>query len=58
MEYTYISTEGRLRHSFMSWVDLDEDGLVDVQVVVHGRDSDEPGTSDLIERIVDGMRTG
>lgn len=58
IEYTYISTEGRLRHSFMSWVDLDEDGLVDAQVVVHGRDADVPGTSDLIERVVAGLSAG
>lgn len=58
IEYTHVSTEGTLRHSFRGWVDLDEDGLADVDVVVHGREADVAGTSDLVGRVAEGMRRG
>lgn len=56
LEYTYLSNEGNARHSFMRWIDIDADGLADVEVVVHGRESDVAGTSDLITRVAAGMR--
>ena len=56
LEYTYRSNEGNARHSFMRWVDTDADGQADVEIVVHGRERDVPGTSDLIERVAAGLR--
>ena len=56
LEYTYRSNEGNARHSFMRWLDLDRSGQADVEIVVHGRERDVPGTSDLIRRVADGMR--
>ena len=56
LEYTYRSDEGTARHTFMRWVDLDEDGTADLEIVVHGRERDVPGTSDLIERVASGVR--
>ena len=58
LEYTYISDEGTFRHSFMRWIDLSGNGEADVEVVVHGRERDVAGTSDLIERIAAGMTPG
>ena len=40
----------------MRWVDTDADGQADVEIVVHGRERDVPGTSDLIERVAAGLR--
>lgn len=56
LEYTYRSNEGNARHSFMRWIDTDADGQADVEVVVHGRESDAAGTSDLIARVAAGLR--
>lgn len=56
LEYTYRSNEGNARHSFMRWVDTDADGQADVEIVVHGRSRDVPGTSDLVERVAAGLR--
>lgn len=56
LEYTYRSNEGNARHSFMRWLDLDASGQADVEIVVHGREVDVAGTSDLIQRVGDGMR--
>ena len=56
LEYTYRSNEGNKRHSFMRWLDLDQSGQADVEIVVHGREVDVPGTRDLIRRVADGMR--
>jgi hypothetical protein len=56
LEYTYRSNEGNARHSFMRWLDLDASGQADVEIVVHGRESDVPGTSDLIRRVAEGMQ--
>lgn len=58
LEYTYTSDEGTARHSFMRWLDLSGSGQADVEVVVHGRESDVAGTRDLIRRIAQGMRLG
>jgi hypothetical protein len=55
LEYTYRSNEGNARHSFMRWLDLDSSGQADVEIVVHGREMDVDGTSDLIRRVGDGM---
>jgi hypothetical protein len=55
LEYTYRSNEGNKRHTFMRWLDLDSSGQADVEIVVHGREVDVPGTSDLIRRVADGM---
>ena len=56
LEYTYRSNEGNARHSFMRWLDLDQSGQADVEIVVHGRERDVPGIRDLIRRVADGMR--
>ena len=56
LEYTYRSNEDNARHSFMRWLDLDLSGQADVEIVVHGRERDVPGTRDLIRRVADGMR--
>jgi hypothetical protein len=56
LEYTYRSNEDNFRHSFMRWLDLDLSGQADVEIVVHGRQEDAPGTRDLIRRVADGMR--
>ena len=56
LEYTYRSNENNARHTFMSWLDLDASGQADVEIVVHGRERDVPGTSDLIQRVSAGMR--
>ncbi len=56
LEYTYRSNEGNARHSFMRWLDLDDSGLADVEIVVHGRERDVAGTRDLIQRVAAGMR--
>ena len=56
LEYTYRSNEDNARHSFMRWLDLDESGQADVEIVVHGREKDVDGTRDLIRRVGDGMR--
>ncbi len=58
LEYTYRSNEGNARHSFMRWVDTDADGQADVEIVVHGRERDVPGTSDLVERVAAGLHGG
>ncbi|WP_210503136.1 hypothetical protein [Nocardioides xinjiangensis] len=55
LEYTYRSNEGNARHSFMRWLDLDASGQADVEIVVHGRERDVPGTRDLIRRVAEGM---
>lgn len=55
LEYTYRSNEGNARHSFMRWLDLDASGQADVEIVVHGREADVPGTRDLIRRVAEGM---
>jgi hypothetical protein len=55
LEYTYRSNEGNARHSFMRWLDLDSSGQADVEIVVHGREADVPGTRDLIRRVAEGM---
>ena len=56
LEYTYRSNENTARHSFMRWLDLDESGQADVEIVVHGRAVDVDGARDLIARVGDGMR--
>ena len=56
LEYTYRSNEGNARHSFMRWLDLDASGQADVEIVVHGREKDVPGTRDLIRRVAEGMQ--
>lgn len=56
LEYTYRSNEGTARHSFMRWLDLDASGQADVEIVVHGREVDVPGTSALIAAVADGMQ--
>lgn len=56
LEYTYRSNEGNARHSFMRWLDLDASGQADVEIVVHGREADVPGTKELIRRVADGMQ--
>jgi hypothetical protein len=56
LEYTYRSNENTARHSFMRWLDLDESGQADVEIVVHGRVVDVDGARDLIRRVGDGMR--
>jgi hypothetical protein len=56
LEYTYRSNENTKRHSFMRWLDLDESGQADVEIVVHGREVDAPGASELLRRVGDGMR--
>ncbi|WP_374456823.1 hypothetical protein [Nocardioides sp.] len=56
LEYTYRSNEGNARHSFMRWLDLDSSGQADVEIVVHGRERDVPGSKDLIDRVAEGMR--
>jgi hypothetical protein len=56
LEYTYRSNEGNARHSFMRWLDLDASGQADVEIVVHGRERDVPGSKDLIDRVAEGMR--
>lgn len=56
LEYTYRSNEGNARHSFMRWLDLDASGQADVEIVVHGRERDVPGTRDLIRRVAEGMQ--
>ena len=56
LEYTYRSNEGNARHSFMRWLDLDLSGQADVEIVVHGRERDVEGASDLIARVAEGMR--
>ena len=56
LEYTYRSNENNARHTFMSWLDLDASGQADVEIVVHGREMDVPGTRDLIRRVSAGMR--
>ena len=55
LEYTYRSNEGNARHSFMRWLDLDASGQADVEIVVHGRERDVDGASDLIRRVAEGM---
>ena len=55
LEYTYRSNEDNARHSFMHWLDLDASGQADVEIVVHGREADVPGTRDLIRRVAEGM---
>ena len=55
LEYTYRSNEGNARHSFMRWLDLDASGQADVEIVVHGREADVPGTRALIRRVAEGM---
>lgn len=55
LEYTYRSNEGNARHSFMRWLDLDASGQADVEIVVHGREADVPGTRDLVRRVAEGM---
>ena len=56
LEYFYLSNEGNARHSFMRWIDIDADGQADVEIVVHGREVDVLGTSDLISRVAAGVR--
>lgn len=56
LEYTYRSNEDNARHSFMRWLDLDASGQADVEIVVHGRERDVDGSSDLIRRVAEGMR--
>jgi hypothetical protein len=56
LEYTYRSNENNARHSFMRWLDLDASGQADVEIVVHGRESDAPGTRQLIQRVAQGMQ--
>lgn len=56
LEYTYRSNEDTARHSFMRWLDLDDSGQADVEIVVHGRDRDQEGAEDLIDRVAEGMR--
>jgi hypothetical protein len=56
LEYTYRSNENTARHSFMRWLDLDQSGQADVEIVVHGRGVDVDGARDLIRRVGDGMR--
>ena len=56
LEYTYRSNENTKRHSFMRWLDLDESGQADVEIVVHGREVDAAGASELARRVGDGMR--
>ncbi|SEB84190.1 hypothetical protein SAMN04489844_1171 [Nocardioides exalbidus] len=56
LEYTYRSNEDTKRHSFMRWLDLDSSGQADVEIVVHGRERDQVGAKDLIDRVADGMR--
>ncbi|MDT0186782.1 hypothetical protein Q9S36_42025 [Microbacterium sp. ARD31] len=56
LEYTYRSNEGNARHSFMRWLDLDASGQADVEIVVHGRERDVPGSKDLIATVAAGMR--
>ncbi len=56
LEYTYRSNENTARHSFMRWLDLDDSGQADVEIVVHGRGVDATGAEDLIDRVAEGMR--
>lgn len=58
LEYTYRSDEGTARHTFMRWLDLSGSGLAEVEIVVHGRERDVPGTRELVRRVAEGMRAG
>ena len=40
----------------MRWLDLDQSGQADVEIVVHGRERDVAGARDLIRRVAEGMR--
>lgn len=58
LEYTYRSDEGTARHTFMRWTDVDDDGQAELEIVVHGRERDVAGTSDLAARVAAGVRIG
>jgi hypothetical protein len=58
LAYTYRSDEGNARHTFMRWTDVDGDGRAELEVVVHGRERDAAGTSDLAARVAAGVRVG
>lgn len=58
LEYTYRSDEGTARHTFMRWTDVNGDGQAELEIVVHGRERDVAGTSDLVDRVAAGVRIG
>lgn len=58
LEYTYTSDERTRRHSFVRWVDVLGRGEADLEVVVHGREADVPGTSDLVARTAASASAG
>lgn len=55
LEFTYVS-DGFGRHGFLTWLDLRDTGLADVEVAVTGRVVDAPGGAQLIDRVASGMR--
>ena len=58
LDYTYISDEGTRRHSFIRWVGVLRGDQADVEIVVHGRKVDVPGTSELADRIAESVTAG
>ena len=58
LDYTYVSDEGTRRHSFIRWVGVLRGDQADVEIVVHGRKDDVPGTSELADRIAESVTVG
>ncbi len=57
LHFTYV-TANHLRHGYLTWLDLTGSDNAQVEIAVTGRDVDDAGMADLIDRIAGEMELG
>lgn len=57
LHFTYV-TSNHLRHGYLRWLDLTGSDNAQVEIAVTGREVDDVGMADLVDRIAAGMRLG
>lgn len=57
LHFTYV-TSNHLRHGYLRWLDLTGSDNAQVEIAVTGREVDDDGMADLVDRIAAGMRLG
>ncbi|SFA87472.1 hypothetical protein SAMN05192575_101970 [Nocardioides alpinus] len=57
LHFTYV-TSNHLRHGYLTWLDLTGSDNAQVEIAVTGRDVDDPGMADLIDRIAADVKLG
>lgn len=57
LHFTYV-TANHLRHGYLTWLDLTGSDNAQVEIAVTGREVDDAGMADLIDRIAAGTKLG